>query len=157
MLGKLFLLFTIVPAIELYLLIKIGSVIGPFTTLAIILLTGAAGAYLAKIEGRKSIYKIQKALKSGMVPGDEMVSGVMIFIGGILLLTPGFLTDFLGLTFLIPVTRNFWKFLLIDIFNKKIKNKTVNIHSSASTPKKEENFIDSKEEFVDAEYEDIKK
>ncbi len=156
MLGKLFLLFTIVPAVELYLLIKIGSLIGPFTTLMIIIITGAAGASLAKFEGRKSIYKIQKSLESGKLPGNEMVSGIMIFIGGVLLLTPGFLTDIIGLTFLIPGTRNLWKIVLIDIFNKKIKNQTAYVYTS-NTTSQENVSINSDENVVDAEYEEIRK
>jgi UPF0716 protein FxsA len=104
-LGRLFLLFTVVPAIELYLLIQIGNVIGAFTTFAIILLTGAVGAHLARREGTRVWFSVQQQLSQGALPGDQLIEALLILIAGALLITPGFLTDIFGFSLLIPPLR----------------------------------------------------
>jgi len=129
MLSYLILLFTILPAVELILLIKVGSYIGAFNTLFIIIGTGIAGAYLAKIQGFFIIQKIHDNLNRGIMPNDELLDGAMILAGGILLLTPGFLTDFLGLFLLIPFTRKLIKFVIQKKINSMIKNGKI-IHTS---------------------------
>ena len=105
MFFKLFLLFTIVPITELYLLIKVGNSIGAFNTVGIIFITATLGAYLARSQGFQALSKIQNSMREGRPPGDDLLSGLLVLIGGFTLLTPGFLTDFLGFTMLIPVTR----------------------------------------------------
>lgn len=109
MLLKLFLLFTIVPVLELACLIEIGSIIGTMNTVIIILVTGVSGAYLAKSQGLYVITKIQSDLSQGKLPAEEILNGAFILVGGALLLTPGFLTDVFGLVLLIPFTRNLIK------------------------------------------------
>ncbi|MFH1415651.1 MAG: FxsA family protein [Elusimicrobiota bacterium] len=106
MLLYLILLFTALPLIELVLLLKIGSYIGIFNTISIVLFTGITGAYLAKTQGLAVLGKIQNELNMGSIPGDRLLDGVLILAGGILLLTPGFITDITGFATLIPVTRN---------------------------------------------------
>ena len=101
----LILLFTVLPALELTLLIKVGSHIGVFNTLSIVVLTGVAGAYLARIQGVAAFSKIQSNLNKGNLPSDAMTDGLMIFAGGIVLLTPGLITDSIGFLLLIPWTR----------------------------------------------------
>ena len=105
MFGYLVLLFTILPALELALLIQIGSNIGVGNTLFIIIFTGVLGAYLARLEGFLILRKIQDDLNRGILPNDQLRDGLMILVGGILLLTPGFITDTLGFALLIPWTR----------------------------------------------------
>ena len=105
MFGYLVLLFTILPAIELALLIKIGSNIGVGNTLFIIIFTGVLGAYLARLQGFLVLRKIQEDLNRGIMPNDQLIDGLMILVGGVVLLTPGFITDALGLLLLIPWTR----------------------------------------------------
>lgn len=109
MLKYLILLFTIVPAVELALLIKIGQYIGVLSTLAIIIFTGILGAYLARLEGFLTLRRIQEDLSQGRVPTDKLFDGVLILCSGALLLTPGFLTDLLGFMGLFPLTRNLLK------------------------------------------------
>ncbi|MFQ5904587.1 MAG: FxsA family protein, partial [Candidatus Binatia bacterium] len=92
MLARLFLLFTIVPLIELYLLIKIGSYLGALNTVLLIVITGILGALLARLEGLRVLRQIVQNLSQGIVPAEELVDGVLIFIAGILLVTPGVLT-----------------------------------------------------------------
>ncbi len=116
----LILLFTIVPALELMVLIEVGSVIGSFNTILIIILTGGLGAALARLQGFAVLRNIQKNLNEGRMPTDDMVNGVMIFAGGLLLLTPGFLTDTLGFLLLIPWTREIIKIIVKQNMGKII-------------------------------------
>ena len=109
MLAYLILLFTVVPLFELYLLIKVGKIIGAFNTIALVILTGVLGAYLAKLEGLSILRKIQHDLNSGIMPAGKLIDGVFVFVAGLLLITPGILTDILGFLFLIPASRNFLK------------------------------------------------
>lgn len=109
MLGYLILLFTLVPVIELALLIKVGQFIGLGNTIFIVIFTGVFGAYLAKTQGLITLIKIQDDINHGRVPTDRLFDGVMILCGGILLLTPGLITDIIGFIGLIPFTRNIIK------------------------------------------------
>ena len=109
MLGYLILLFTLVPLIELAILIKIGQYMGVAYTIGIVLLTGVAGAYLAKMQGLVTLQKIQEDINQGIMPADKLFDGVLILCSGILLLTPGLLTDIIGFMGLIPLTRNLLK------------------------------------------------
>lgn len=120
MLIKLFLAFTLIPALEIYLLIQVGGVIGALNTFAIILLTGAAGSYLAKMEGFRTFMKIQTSLQQGIMPAEEMIDALIILVAGLLLLTPGFLTDVAGLLLLIPPIRFYFKRYLRKKFDQWI-------------------------------------
>lgn len=105
MLGRLFLLFTLVPLAELYLLIAIGGQVGVVPTLALIGATGLLGAWLAKREGRKALANYRDALAEGRLPEDGIVSSLLILVGGVLLVAPGVLTDVMGLSLMIPPVR----------------------------------------------------
>ena len=109
MLGYLILIFTLVPLIELALLIKIGQYIGVGYTIGIVVITGVVGAYLAKLQGLLTLRRIQDDINEGRMPTDKLIDGVLILCSGILLLTPGFLTDLIGLMGLISLTRNWFK------------------------------------------------
>ena len=106
MLLKLFLAFTIIPIIELYLLIEIGSMFGALTAVALVILTGFLGAFLARMQGLQTLYRIQESLREGRMPSGELLDALLIGIAGLVLLTPGFLTDSAGFLLLIPATRN---------------------------------------------------
>lgn len=112
MFFKLFLIFLIVPVVEIYLLIKVGSVIGGLATVAVLLLMSLVGAFLMKSQGGRIITEIRDELSRGRLPAAQMLDGALIFIGGVLLTTPGFFTDFLGIFFLIPATRRVIKMWL---------------------------------------------
>jgi len=120
MLGRLFLLFTIVPLVELYFLIKIGSYLGAFNTILLLLATAFAGAALARFEGLRTMRQIFSNLSQGIVPAEEMVDGLLIFGAGILLITPGVLTDVLALFLLVPFTRRFFKRWLRKKFDRMV-------------------------------------
>jgi len=105
MLLRLFLVFSIVPIIEIWLLIKIGRVIGPLPTVVTLLVISMMGAWLARSQGSTVITSIRDELAAGRVPAAHLLDGAFILAGGILLLTPGFFTDFIGLFFLFPFSR----------------------------------------------------
>ena len=109
MLFRLFILFAVIPVIELYLLIKVGSVIGPLPTVALVLGISLAGAWLVRHQEFELLRRIQAELAQGRLPAAELVDGALVLVGGVLLFTPGFFTDFLGLFFLIPFTRSLIK------------------------------------------------
>ena len=87
MLFKLFLLFALVPVIELALLVEVGGRIGVAPTIAVVLATGAAGAWLARAQGLRALQRLQEAVRSAQFPGEEIFDGVLILAGGLLLLT----------------------------------------------------------------------
>ena len=105
MFFKLLLLFTVVPAIELYLLIWLGQHIGAGLTVLIIIATGAIGAALAKREGLGVLRSIQEETLRGVPPGDRLIEGVLVLVGGVLLITPGVLSDLTGIFLIMPWTR----------------------------------------------------
>jgi len=120
MLLKLILIFTIVPFIELSLLIELGSVIGTLNTILVVVITGVIGAFMARIAGFSVLFKIQENLRQGIFPRDELFDGVLILIGGAFLLTPGLLTDALGFFLLLPLGRSAVKRWLQEILKRRM-------------------------------------
>ncbi len=121
MFFKLFSVFLIVPLIELYLLIKVGGMIGALNTIIIILITASLGAYMAKSQGFRVLRQIQDATNQGRVPGNELLHGLFVLIGGFALITPGLLTDAIGFSMLIPQTREIYVGIAKGIIRKKIE------------------------------------
>ncbi|MBM4278552.1 MAG: FxsA family protein [Deltaproteobacteria bacterium] len=128
MFGKLLFLFIFIPLVELMLLIEIGKVIGTLEVIMLTIVTGVAGAALAKWQGLSVIRKMRQEMGEGRMPASNLMDGVMILVGGILLLTPGILTDLFGLFLLIPWTRLLIKKLLMKWMAQKIQRGQVNIH-----------------------------
>jgi len=128
MLFRLILLFTLVPLIELSLLIELGRQIGLGSTLVIVILTGFIGAYLAKYEGFRVFTRIRQDLREGRIPAEGLIDGVIILAGGLLLLTPGLLTDTIGFIALVPFTRRYIKQYLKRKFRQKIDSQEIHTH-----------------------------
>ncbi|MDX1764580.1 MAG: FxsA family protein [bacterium] len=105
MLLKLFLAFTVIPALELYLLMNMATRIGALSTLIIVLVTGFLGAWLARMEGWNTWARLQEAVREGRLPADEMLDAVIVVAAAVVLITPGFLTDVAGLALLFPPSR----------------------------------------------------
>ncbi len=122
MIGTLLILFIVLPFVELYILIELGSSIGTLPTLGIVVLTGIAGAALAKHQGLSVLRRIQTEMSFGQMPEDVIFDGLLVLIGAVLLITPGILTDTTGFLFLIPVTRKIFKKYLKVWLNKRIKS-----------------------------------
>jgi UPF0716 protein FxsA len=120
MISRLLFLFILVPLLELYILIKIGRYLGAFQTVALVVFTALLGIVLARFEGVRTLQQIRQSLSQGIVPAEEMVDGVLIFVGGILLITPGVLTDVFALVLLIPYTRTIFKRWLRRRFDRMI-------------------------------------
>lgn len=128
MLGRLILLFTIVPLAELYVLIKIGSHIGGLNTILLVVLTAVLGAWLARLQGLRTLQQIQSSLSQGQIPAEEMIDGVLILAGGILLLTPGVITDLFALGLLFSPTRTPFKRWLRRRFDRMVASGNVRLH-----------------------------
>ncbi|MBE86844.1 MAG: membrane protein FxsA [Verrucomicrobiales bacterium] len=105
MYRRLLILFIIVPLVELYLLAIVGSRVGLPATILLVVLTGAWGAYLAKSQGLSILAKIQFETSAGRVPTAELLDGLLVLIGGVVLLTPGLLTDLVGFLLMVPSFR----------------------------------------------------
>jgi UPF0716 protein FxsA len=127
MIFRLFLLFTIIPFIELALLIKIGSIIGIIETLIIIILTGLIGAIMVRAAGVQCVFRIRENLQSGMFPADDLFSGLLILISGAFLVTPGLLTDAAGFILLFSPTREIIKQYLMRYLKSKFDEGNLNI------------------------------
>ncbi len=141
--GYLVILFTVLPALELALLIKVGSHIGALNTILIVIATGIIGAAIARYEGFRVLMKVQDSLQRGIMPSAEILDGFMVLAGGIALLTPGFITDVLGLLLLFPVTRAGIKWLLRRKFQSMIKQgQVVHFGSFGTTSKRSGGYTD---------------
>lgn len=105
LLSRLTLLFVGVPLLELFILVQMGRLVGLFPTIALVIITGLAGATLARLEGLRTLWNIRGEVARGRLPGNALFDGLAILVGGALLLTPGILTDLLGFSFLLPPTR----------------------------------------------------
>jgi len=121
---RLLAVFIVIPLVELIILIKVGSYIGLWPTILIVVLTGIVGASLARYQGFLIINKIRSDVSSGRVPARELIDGLLVLIGGIVLLTPGFITDICGFFLLIPITRNLVKGFARSQFEKIVNYKT---------------------------------
>ncbi|MEK9716710.1 MAG: FxsA family protein [Pelagibacteraceae bacterium] len=116
----LFLIF--VPLIEIYLMIKIGAVIGAFNTIMATLLTAVIGLYFVKLQGISTLYSAAQAIRKDQAPLKELLGGFCLIIAAIFLIIPGFATDFVGFLLLIPFTRQIILKLFLD--EEQINNKT---------------------------------
>jgi UPF0716 protein FxsA len=124
--GRLLLLFVALPAVELALLIELGSRFGTLHTIGLIVVTGVVGASLARGQGISVVRAIQREVAEGRLPADSMVDGVMILIAAALLVTPGVLTDTFGFVCLVPsfrkvVRASLWKYLEVAVRENRIQ------------------------------------
>ena len=124
---KLLIIFIFVPVMELYILIEAGRIIGLGATIGLIILTGTAGAWLARSQGVEILRKIQDETARGQMPAATLIEGALVLVGGLLLLTPGFFTDLLGFSFLVPLTRGIWRKTLRLWLEKHLKQGAVTI------------------------------
>jgi UPF0716 protein FxsA len=131
----MFLVFTIVPLVELFILLKIGSHIGALNTLLLVVLTALLGTLLVRLEGLRTLRQIQSSLSQGQIPAEELIDGVLIFAGGILLLTPGVLTDLCALILLFPYTRMHFKRWLRRRFDRMVASGNVRLNYRRGDPR----------------------
>ncbi|MDI2586155.1 membrane protein FxsA [Psychrobacillus sp. NEAU-3TGS] len=124
-------LIIVIPAIELYILLLSGKTIGAGYTLLLILASGIIGAYFAKRQGMRAFREVSDNIKNGQAPGEVAINGIFIFIGSILVILPGFISDLLGFMLLFSPTRNLFKPLLYRWIRKKMKNGQVIVMKSS--------------------------
>ncbi|MFC1963333.1 FxsA family protein [Chloroflexota bacterium] len=121
MLPKLVLLFVITPLIELAILVYVGTLIGVFYTIFIVVVTGIIGALVARNQGLVTISRIRSNIDNGIIPSDHLFEGVLILIGALFLLTPGIITDTIGFILLIPHTRHLIAGWLRNFIQRRIR------------------------------------
>ncbi|WP_431913020.1 FxsA family protein [Nonomuraea jabiensis] len=117
----LFLAFLVVPVLEIWLLIQVGSVIGGPATVALLIADSLLGAWLVRREGRRAWRALQEAIGSGRMPERELADGGLVLVGGALLLTPGFFTDVFGFLCILPFTRPMMRRLGAWFFERRVK------------------------------------
>lgn len=117
----LVLLFLVVPIVELYLIVQVASGIGVLETLGLLILVSMVGAWLVRAQGLGVLARVQGQLAQGNVPGTELVDGLLVLFAGALMLTPGFMTDALGLLLLIPPTRAIIRTVLVHRYRNRVE------------------------------------
>lgn len=127
MFGKLFLLFALIPILEIYTLVSMGQNIGVLPTIAMVILTAVAGAALARMQGLATLMKIRENLAQGFMPAEELLDGLLILLASMVLVMPGFLTDLCGLVLLLPGPRNMFKRWLRSKFDQWRQSPNVQI------------------------------
>ena len=142
MLIRLILLFTVLPLMELYLLIKVGGYLGASPTIMIVLITGIIGGLLARSQGLSVQRQIRMDLQNGIIPTDSLVDGLFILIAGALLITPGMITDVFGFSLMVPGFRGWLKKKLKDYFKRKLESGQFQFHSNYHSAdwKKDDDF-----------------
>ncbi|MBC65606.1 MAG: FxsA family protein [Paracoccaceae bacterium] len=146
----LFLLFIVIPIVEIVLFIKIGSLLGLWLTILVVVLTAIVGTNLVKSQGLNAIKQVQSSFLQGQDIARSLINGTLILIAGVLLLTPGFFTDFIGITFLIPVTRNMW-------ISYGIKHFPGFVFINSNNNSKNNPHFKEKNDVIDGDYTDLDK
>jgi UPF0716 protein FxsA len=113
-------LFILVPLLELYVILKVGDAIGAVWTILILAADSVLGSLLLRSQGRAVWRRFNEALAAGSMPHREVVDGVLVIVGGVLLITPGFLTDVVGLVLLVPPTRTLVRRLAVRRLGRRI-------------------------------------
>jgi UPF0716 protein FxsA len=120
-------LFVLVPVVEFAILLEVGQRLGTLWTLILVFGTGLVGAYLARMEGFRILQRMREDMHAGIVPADQIFNGVLVLIAGVVLLTPGLLTDLAGLALLFPPSRFALKYWLIRKFQKHLAARQIRI------------------------------
>jgi UPF0716 protein FxsA len=132
--GRLALLFIVVPILELVILIQLGQFMGLWPTVALVLGAGFAGAALARLEGMRVFLQFQRELAAGRVPTQAMLDGLSVMVGGAFLLAPGVLTDIAGLLLLFPPTRRWIQRRVLKSIERGVANGSVRVVGMSMNP-----------------------
>lgn len=119
--GVLFLVFLVMPVVELYVIIKVGHVIGVLNTIGLLLLISILGAWIVKREGARAWGAFRLSLTEGRVPARETADGALVILGGALLVTPGFVSDVLGTVLVLPPTRALVRRLVLRMARNRVE------------------------------------
>ena len=160
---RLLFILTFIPFIEIYFLIRLNDLVGFSNTLLLIVVTGILGAWLLRKQGHSILMEIQKNTQQNQMPSEAISKGFFTFIGGLLLLTPGILTDVIGLSLIFPLTQILWKKFFVGQWQQGIQSGNVQFYSSQNftePPPRENPFQSSQQSFgvevIDIEARDSK-
>tara|TARA_R110000751_G_scaffold35564_1_gene87355 strand:- start:71229 stop:71738 length:510 start_codon:yes stop_codon:yes gene_type:complete len=153
-LFKLFLLFAVLPIVEIAILLNVGEQIGGWYTVAIVILTAFAGAQLVRQQGLSTLMQAQQKMQAGTMPGQEMAEGLLLVIAGILLVTPGFITDGIGFLLSLPMTRpliakGLLKHLSVRVVNQSFDGSYTQHQQQGHRPNQSEDIIEGEFERKD--------
>ncbi len=123
MFGLLVILFLALPIVEIYIIVQVGSIVGGWNTIGLMILISVIGAWMVRREGLSIIAKVQRQLVEGSLPTKQLVDGLLVAFAGALMLTPGFLTDAIGLLLLLPPTRVIARTALIARFRNRVQDR----------------------------------
>jgi UPF0716 protein FxsA len=152
-LFKLFLLFAILPIVEIAILINVGEQIGGWYTVAIVILTAFAGAHLVRQQGLSTLMQAQQKMQAGIMPGQEMAEGLLLVIAGVLLVTPGFITDGIGFLLSLPVTRPLIAKGLVKNLSVRVVNPSFNSDFSQQQHQQPPHSKDQSDDVIEGEFE----
>ena len=116
----LVLAFVVMPIVEIYVIIQVGQVIGPWWTIALLVADSIFGTWLIRREGGRAWRALRTALDSGRMPAKELADGALILVGGTLMLAPGFVTDAFGILLILPVTRPLFRRVLTGVVTRRL-------------------------------------
>jgi UPF0716 protein FxsA len=133
MLLKLFLLFTVLPSFELWILFQVKEQLGLFETIWLVVVTGVIGASMAKNQGLMVLQELQERSKQGMPPTQTLLEGILVLIGGVLLVTPGIFTDAFGFSLIIPWTRRIWAPIVQSWFSSRFNTHSATISNGVDS------------------------
>jgi UPF0716 protein FxsA len=130
MFGRLLLLLTVIPFVELYFLIQLSDSFGFGNTVLLILVTGVLGAWMLRQQGHSVLLELRQQGTQGQLPTDAIAKGMFTFVGGVLLLTPGVLTDALGLSLIFPLTQILWKRFFLRAWQRGVQSGQVHVYTA---------------------------
>jgi UPF0716 protein FxsA len=151
-LFKLFLLFAILPIVEIAILINVGEQIGGWYTVAIVILTAFAGAHLVRQQGLSTLMQAQQKMQAGTMPEQEMAEGLLLVIAGVLLVTPGFITDGIGFLLSLPMTRPLIAKSLVKGLSMRMTNTSFNSNFSQHQ-QQQPHSTEQYEDIIEGEFE----
>lgn len=143
--------FIAIPLIEIGLFIQVGGLIGLWPTLAIVLITAIVGSNMVRVQGRSALMDLQRAFSTMRDPSEPLAHGAMILFSGVLLLTPGFFTDAMGLALLVPQIRRF----VMGQARKRVKVQSFSAHSTAAPYNHDRPYGSRHPDVIDAEVVDV--
>ena len=126
--------FVVVPLVEIFTIISVGRVIGPWWTIALLILDSIIGGWLVKREGARAWRALREALASGRMPATELADAALILIAGTLMLTPGFVSDVLGIVMILPLTRPLFRIVLARLVARRLTVSVVGSSASGREP-----------------------
>ncbi|MCB0376852.1 MAG: FxsA family protein [Bdellovibrionales bacterium] len=129
---RLFLLMTLIPLVEIYFLIQLSGVIGGGNTILLIISTGLLGAWLLRRQGASILQQLQHNASQSQLPTDAITKGFFTFIGGVLLLTPGLLTDVIGMSLIFPPTQILWRKFFLHQWARGVQSGNIRVYTSAT-------------------------